>query len=147
MDDQKIHRWSAGIKGARILAIVALSFLGLSAIVGAIPLLMHPGGEPWAMPQSLLQHSPFRSFLIPGIILLVANGLLSPWVLWLTASRHPGYGWWVIVQGCVLLGWLVVEVAVLRLVAWPHYFYGAVAVALVIPGIAIVRHGRHGAAA
>jgi len=67
--------------------------------------------------------------------------------LWLTVGKHPGYGWWVIVQGVVLLGWLIVEVAMLRLMVWPHYLYGAVAIALVISGIAIVRHVRQGAAA
>ena len=91
------------------------------------------------MPQSLLQYSPFRSYLVPGIILLIANGLFSVWALWLTVSRRPGYGWWVIVQGVVLLGWLIVEVAMLRLMVWPHCLYGAVAMVLVISGIAIVR--------
>lgn len=135
------------MKGVRILVIVVLSFLGLSAIVGAVPMLMHPTSEPWAMPQSFLRYSPFHSYLIPGIILLVANGLLSICVLWLTLAKHSGFGWWVIAQGCVLLGWLVVEVAMLRLLAWPHYFYGAVAMALVIAGIAIVRYGREGSGA
>ena len=59
-------------------------------------MLMHPTGEPWSMPHSLLQYSPFHSCLIPGIILLVANGLLILWVLWLTVEKHSGYGWWVI---------------------------------------------------
>lgn len=127
------------MKETRIVAIVALMFLGLSGVIGAIPLIVNPGGEPWSMPQSLLQYSPFRSYLVPGIILLIANGLLSVWALWLTVSRRPGYGWWVIAQGVVLLGWLIVEVAMLRLMVWPHYFYGAVAMALVISGIAIVR--------
>lgn len=135
------------MKDARILAIVALSFLGVSAIVGAVPMLMNPNHEPWAMPRSLLQHSPFHSFLIPGFILLVANGFFCLWVLWLTARSHPGRGRWVIAQGCVLLGWLIAEVAMLRLVVWPHYFYGAVALALIILGTAMVVHGSEGAAA
>jgi hypothetical protein len=91
------------------------------------------------MPQSLLRHSPFHSYLIPGIILLMANGLLSLWVLWLAVRRHPGYGWWVAAQGCVLLGWLAVEVAMLRLVVWPHYLFGGVALALVVSGLALAR--------
>jgi hypothetical protein len=65
------------MKAARIVAIVMLVFLGLSGIVGAIPMLRHPNDEPWHMLQSLLQYSPFHSYLIPGIILLAANGLLS----------------------------------------------------------------------
>jgi hypothetical protein len=71
----------AKMKAARIVAIVMLVFLGLSGIVGAIPMLMQPHDEPWHMPQSLLQYSPFHSYLIPGIILLAANGLLSLWAL------------------------------------------------------------------
>lgn len=134
------------MKQARIVAVVALVFMGLSGIIGSIPLIMNPNGEPWTMPQSLLQYSPFRSYLVPGIILLVANGLLSVWALWLTVSKRPGYGWWVIVQGVVSLGWLIVECAMLRLIVLPHYLYGAVAMALVIPGIVIVRRGRQGAA-
>jgi hypothetical protein len=126
------------MKEARIVAIVALVFLFLSGVVGAIPLIVNPGGEPWSMPQSVLQYSPFRSYLVPGIILLIANGLLSLWVLWMTVSRRPGFGWWVIVQGVVLLGWLIVEVAMLRLVVWPHYMYGTVAIVLVTSGIIIV---------
>ncbi len=122
------------MKEARIVAIVTLIFLGLSGVIGAIPLIVNPGDEPWSMPQSLLQYSPFRSYLV-----LVANGLLSVWALWLAVRSRPGYGWWVVVQGVVLLGWLIVEVAMLRLMVWPHYLYGAVAMALVTSGIAIVR--------
>jgi hypothetical protein len=126
------------MRAVRVIAMSALLFLGLSGIVGGIPMLMHPTGEPWQMPQKLLQHSPFHSYLVPGIILFLANGLLSFWVFWLTVRKHPGYGWWVIVQGCVLLGWLIVEMVMLRLVAWPHYFYGAVALVLMVAGIASV---------
>ena len=135
------------MKEARITAIVALVFLALSGVIGAIPLIVNPGGEPWSMPQSLLQYSPFRSYLVPGLILLVANGLLSLCVLGLTVGKHPGFGWWVIAQGVVLLGWLIVEVAMLRLIAWPHHLYGVVAMVLVISGIAIVRaHASQGVA-
>lgn len=130
------------MRTARIVSITALVFLSLSAMVGAIPMLLLPTGEPLMMPQSLLRYSPFHSYLIPGIILLVANGILSLWVLWLTVQRHSGYGWWVAAQGCVLLGWLMVEVVMLRLVEWPHYLYGVVGVVLVVAGIALRRGPR-----
>ena len=130
------------MRTARIVSITALVFLSLSAMVGAILMLLLPTGEPLMMPQSLLRYSPFHSYLIPGIILLVANGILSLWVLWLTVQRHSGYGWWVAAQGCVLLGWLMVEVVMLRLVEWPHYLYGVVGVVLVVAGIALRRGPR-----
>jgi hypothetical protein len=132
------------MKEARTAAIAALVFLGLSGIVGGVGLIAQANGEPFTLPQSLLQYSPFHSYLIPGIILLAANGLLSLWVLWLTVIKHRGCGWWVITQACVLSGWLIVEMVMLRLVVWPHYLYGTVALALAVSGIAMVRDRRQG---
>ncbi len=127
---------------ARVVAVSALVFLGVTAMVGAIPMLLHPGGEPWQMPQTLLARSSFHSYLVPGIILLLAIGLMSFWVAWLAVRRRGGYGCWVIAQGCVLAGWLVVQMVMLRMVILPHYFYGAVAVVLVVTGGVMVRGGK-----
>ena len=122
---------------ARYVSIAMLVFLGITSLVGAVPMLTDPHGQPWQMPQSFLQHSPFHSYLIPGIVLLVMNGLMSLFVLLLTLRRRNGYGRWIAAQGCVLLGWLTVECLVLRMVIWPHYVYGAGSAILVIGGVAL----------
>ena len=64
------------MKTARILAICALAFLAVSSVVGAVPMLLHPEGAAW-LPASLLQYSGFHTFLVPGLLLLAANGLLA----------------------------------------------------------------------
>lgn len=133
------------MKTVRWMGIALLFFLAASAIVGSIPMIADPHGTPWNMPQSLLRHSPFPSYLFPGIMLLIANGLLALWVLGFTLAGLPRYGLWIALQGCVLLGWLVVECAMLRLVIWPHYLYGAVAVGLIAAGV-LLRRGENRAA-
>ena len=56
--------------------------------VGGIKLTSDPGGNPGGvMPQSLLQHSPFDSYFIPGTVLLLANGILPLLVLWHLLSQ------------------------------------------------------------
>jgi len=127
------------MKFFRLLAIVLLSFVGITAVVGAIPLILHPRQQPWHMSPSLLERSPFPSFLVPGIILLVFNGALCLFILTATLRRRAGYGWWVAAQGCVLLGWIITECAMIRLVIWPQYLYGAIGVALIIAGCSL-RH-------
>lgn len=122
----------------RWFAIGVLAFLGLGALAGSIPmitasLLRAPG----LMPLSLLEHSPFHSYLIPGILLLTANGLLAFWVLWLDVMRRPRFGYWTALQGCVLMGWLAVQCWMLREVIWWHYLYGTVALALIVSGFVL----------
>jgi hypothetical protein len=53
--------------------------------------------------------------------------------------RKPRHGLWTVFQGCVLLGYLSVECWLLRVVSWPHYMYGAVALTLMVCGLAM-RH-------
>jgi len=118
------------MNGVRALALVALGFLAISATGGAVFLMAHPLGSPAQMPLSVLEHSPFHSFLIPGIILLVSSGLLGTGVFGLTLFRVRRYGWWIVLQGVVLFGWIAVEVIMLRAVVWLHYLYWGMAVLL-----------------
>jgi uncharacterized membrane protein len=127
------------MKTVRWTCIALLFFLAVSSIIGSLPMLADPHGSPWNLPQSLLKHSPFPSFLVPGILLLAANGLLASWVLWLALAEIPRYGRWAALQGCVLLGWLVVECIMIRMVVWPHYLYGAVALGLIATGLLLWR--------
>lgn len=123
---------------ARVAAIVMLTFLGLSAIAGAVPMIAGSLRSAWSiMPLSLLRYSPFHSYLIPGLILLFANGLLALWILGLVWRQQDHAGLWTVFQGCVLLGWLVVECVMLRLVMWLHFVYGAIALVLIVAGLVL----------
>ena len=100
-------------------------------------MMMDPSGRLMRMPLSLLGHSPFHTFLIPGLILLVANGILSIVAFLATLRRAQGYGWWVALQGCVLTGWITVEVIMMRTTMWAHYLYWGVALILIMAGLSL----------
>lgn len=132
------------MKGMRVAVMILLAFLGVGAVVGAVPMILWPLETQWnLLPVSVLQYSPFHSFLIPGIILLVANGFLAFWVLWLVMGRRSSHGLWTAFQGCVLLGWLVVECWMIRAVGGTHYFYAGIAIALIVFGLAMRHSPAH----
>jgi hypothetical protein len=132
------------VKTLRGIAMTLLGFLGITSIIGAMPMIVDPSGQLLRMPLSLLQQSPFHTFLIPGIILLLANGLLSLVVLYATARRWPFYASGVALQGCILTGWILVEVILLRMAMWAHYVYGAIGLALIVLGLVLARKNRTG---
>ena len=133
----RVPRW-VPMWAKRGLLMAALLFLAGTALWGGTALLLEAHGNPWGvMPQSLLKHSPFHSYLIPGVVLLAANGLLAVWVLWRVAARRPRYGLWGALQGFVLLGWLTTECLMVRTVIWPHYLYGGVALVLIATGFGL----------
>jgi hypothetical protein len=55
----------------------------------------------------------------------------------LVLVRARGYGWWVAFQGCVLFGWITIEVILLRTVVWLHYVYWGLALILIALGRAL----------
>lgn len=118
----------------RVVAILALLFLSVSAAVGAIPLITDPSGHALHMPLALLQHSPFHNFFLPGVILLLSNGLFAGIVLLLLLRRVPAWGLWIVLQGCVLAGWITIEVLMIRTVVWAHFVYWGLAVLLIACG-------------
>jgi len=64
------------------ILIALLGFLSLGAFYGGIVLIISPDGSFFNMPSELLSNSPFKSFLIPGIILLTTFGIFPIFVIY-----------------------------------------------------------------
>ncbi len=119
------------------LLIVLQFLLGFGAFVSGSLLVAVPDGSLMHMPLSMLQFSPFSSFLIPGIILSLLLGLYPlavAYALW----RQPAWRWpeglnpfkrmhwsWAasLSAGVIVLVWILVEMLMLRSVAFLHVLY------------------------
>ncbi len=73
-------------------------------------MILDPGSRDSIYPLELLETTPFKTFLIPGLILAVFNGILSLVFAILILRKHPREPWFLWFQGGVLLGWLSTEV-------------------------------------
>lgn len=117
-----------------------LIFLGISAIFGGAGLMSDPSGEALRMPLEFLENTPFRDFLIPGIILFTFNGILSLTFAVLTILKVKGYAWFIIFEGCVLTIWLTVQIIMIRQFYPPlHIPYYLVGLLLILTGSLLAR--------
>ena len=104
-----------------ILTIVLLTILGSLAFLGSWGLIGDPSGKSIQIPIEVLEGTPFNNFLIPGIILLFAIGFLSIAVAFMTFKRSRYYPYFIILQGCVLIGWLTAEILFNKDLFYPAY--------------------------
>jgi peptidoglycan/LPS O-acetylase OafA/YrhL len=119
----------------RTISVIILFFLSISAIGGGIMLINDPQGVKSGMPISFLDNSPFTSFVVPGIILLVMNGLLSLIFAILIIRGNKWSAWFMILQGCILFGWLLAQLVIIKDYDWfYHTLYLALAGSMVISG-------------
>jgi hypothetical protein len=115
-DPSRRLSWSARAP----LAVVAKVVIGLEvllsvgALAGGALLFAYPDGSGLGMPLSMLEHTGFTSFRIPGLILFVVNGVLPLVSAIATLRRLPWASRSVIAVGVLLVGWITVQVVLLR---------------------------------
>jgi ABC-type proline/glycine betaine transport system permease subunit len=76
-----------------ITAALLLLFNAIGALFGGWNLITHPDGSSLQMSLDFLKKTPFHTYLIPGIILFVANGLFSIFVLLALVFRFWYASW------------------------------------------------------
>jgi len=129
---------------SRNFLIFLLGFLGTGAIGGGAAMIISPSGEMMQMPLSMIENSPFDSFLIPGIILFSVLGLI-PCLLIVALLKKPKsklaekinfyndmhWSWsYSVYIGFALIIWIQLEMVFLNTVHWLQTFYMFYAVAI-----------------
>jgi hypothetical protein len=127
----------------RIIAIILLLFNAISALLGGWGLMSDPSGETLEMPLRFLEHSPFEDFLVPGIILFITMGLFSLLFAVMALLKFMNYSWLVIFQGFILVGWLIIQIIMIREFYGPlHILYFCVGFLLIFTGLVLARQDQ-----
>ena len=58
----------------KIILVFLLAINGITATYGSLNLMAYPDGSALGLPMELLSKTPFESYFLPGLILLVSNG-------------------------------------------------------------------------
>jgi len=97
-------------------------FIGIGAVPAGIAMISDPSGRSLGMPLEMLANSPFSNFLIPGVFLLVVNGIGSLLGGIASFSRHRFAGEIAAGLGTFLIVWIAAQVWWMG-VHWLHVLY------------------------
>ena len=117
-------------------AIGGLVVLGIGAIAGGAALLAAPDGSVMHFDTSLLAGSPFRDFLLPGLILggVFGVGSLAVAVAGLRRARWAPFCAFAI--GCGQMIWIAVELAIIRELSFLHPTMFAIGLLIAVASVA-----------
>ncbi|MGQ8338525.1 hypothetical protein ACUNWD_18355 [Sunxiuqinia sp. A32] len=123
-------------KSTRIIAISLCFFNGVSALFGGGSLIYDPTGKFLQMPIEFLEHTPFKNFLIPGIILFTVNGLFNVLVGILGIRKNSLFPWLTTLCGLLLTTWLTVQIIMIQQFYAPaHVTYYLAGILLIVTGL------------
>lgn len=99
------------------------TFIGLTAIAGGLKLVTNPNGIP-DFPIEWLSNSPFTSYLVPGLVLLIVIGFGNVFAGTVTFLRKKYFGSFAALLGIFLILFMAIEVLFigLRNFLQPLYF-------------------------
>ena len=119
------------------IIIILLVLLSIGAIFGGAALIFSPNGNFLGMPLSFLDNTPFNSFLIPGIILFLINGILPliitrglirkckrPWFNKINIYKNQHWSLtWAYYMGFILCLWIIFQILLIKDINFLHFIY------------------------
>ena len=133
-------------KSSRNILIILLAFLSLSSIGGGGSLIISPSGKlTGSLPLSILEHSPFTSFLVPGIILFLILGITPSFIIFGLLKKPANkfaeffnffkdmhWAWsFTIYVAFALIIWIQVETMLIQEVSFLQTFYMLYAIPII----------------
>lgn len=116
----------------KTLLLILVSFVAVTAIPSGLLLVISPGGDIIHLPLSLLNSTPFKSFLLPGIILTFIVGgvnlLAAISLIRGSVNRYNG----ALAGGIIISGWIVVQVILINAVHWLHFLYFGIGIIIIL---------------
>lgn len=121
------------VQFCEVILIILMVFVATSAIFGGIRLILDPSGSLLRLPSELLDNSPFRNYLVPGILLILFLGFLPllsaiglifrpewKWAESLNIYENRHFSWSCSLYSAILLlTWITAE---LQLTGYRHFF-------------------------
>ncbi|RYZ26665.1 MAG: hypothetical protein EOO10_14950 [Chitinophagaceae bacterium] len=125
----------ASINYLRIAAIVLLIIVALNALAARYSFITDPSGNGLGITINYLRPSaPFEDYFIPGIVLLVVNGVLSLMVAALAIAQQKHYPTLIFLQGAILVGWIGVQLTMVTTFHPLHVIIAVIGSFLIISG-------------
>lgn len=109
---------------SRILGVLQV-FIAIGAIAGGVTLVMDVSGAGMGFPSGLLAATPFNDYLLPGLYLLLVNGLGTLLAAFLSFRRHHWAAEIGIAFGLALMGWIIAQILWVGYISWMQPFYFA----------------------
>lgn len=124
-----------------ILGIV-LTLVAAGAIPAGLAMIQKPDGSILHLPPEIIQGSPFKDFLIPGIFLFGVNGLagLTGAIICFVHSRFSAISG--LILGIGLVVWIIVQLLTTGLISWMQPAYFAIGLVEIALGLLIMKQIR-----
>jgi hypothetical protein len=116
----------------KTLLFIMVSFIAVTATLSGLLMISKPDGSILNLPLGLLEGTPFKNFLLPGILLTVLAGGTNLLAVFYNMQRHPNRYNWALAGGIMISGWIIVQMIILHAAHWLHFVYLGIGLLIIL---------------
>jgi hypothetical protein len=116
----------------KVLLFILVCFIALTSTLSGLLMVIRPDGGILNLPVSLLGGTPFKDFLIPGILLTLLVGGVNLLAIFHNLKRHKNRYDWALAGGVMICGWIIAQMILIRAFHWLHIIYLVIGILIIL---------------
>jgi len=119
-------------KKVRLLLFILVAFIATTSTLSGLLMISSPDGAILNLPLSLLEGTPFKNFLVPGILLTTVVGSVNLYAIFGQMQRRPNRYNWSMAGGIMITGWIVAQILLIQTAHWLHFLYLGIGLLIIL---------------
>jgi hypothetical protein len=116
----------------KTILFILISFIAITATISGLLMISNPNGEIMNLSLNLLYQTPFKNFILPGILLTVLVGGINLLAVFFNIQRNVNRYNWAIAGGVMISGWIIVQMILIQTVHWLHFLYLCIGIFIIL---------------
>ncbi len=116
----------------KTVLFILVSFIAVTALVSGIMLVTNPDGKIMNLSVGLLEGTPFKDFVIPGLLLAVLVGGTNLLAVFFNLKRQFSRYNWALAGGVITTGWIIFQIILIGASHWLQAFYLVIGILVIL---------------
>ena len=116
----------------KLFLFILLSFISVTAILSGLMMIGYPDGSALNLSPGLLEGTPFKNYMVPGILLVILVGIINLLAVFYNMKRDPKRYTWALAGGIMICVWIITQMILIRSFQWLHIVYLAMGVVVIL---------------
>ena len=99
------------------------SVIAVTSVMAGLFMISNPNGNYLGLTPAMLDSTPFKDFLIPGILLVIFVGSINLIAIYTAFSQNTNMYNWAIAGGLVTAAWIIVQMILIQDLHWLQFVF------------------------
>lgn len=114
------------------ILFLLVSYVAVTSTLSGLLMISDPEGSILNLSLSLLDGTPFKNYLLPGILLTILVGGINFLAIFFLMEPNSNRYNWSMSGGSMITGWTIAQIILVQAVHWLNFLYLGIGVLIIL---------------